>query len=81
MYSWEIEQFIKERNFRIGGDDLVFLVTPSNNPQVTGIRYDAFNNTYIMTTSDNYCFFFQPIPLKEAEQKGLIKTKKLVKKD
>ena len=81
MYSWEIEQFIKERNFRIGGDDLVYLVTPSNNPQVTSIRYDAFNNTYIMTTSDNYCFFFQPIPLKEAEQKGLIKAKKLVKKD
>ena len=81
MYSWEIEQFIKERNFRIGGDDLVFLVTPSNNPQVTSIRYDAFNNTYIMATSDNYCFFFQPIPLKEAEQKGLIKEKKLVKKD
>ncbi len=61
MYSWEIEQFIKERNFRIGGDDLVYLVTPSNNHQVTGIRYDAFNNTYIMTTSDNYCFIFQTI--------------------
>ena len=26
MYSWEIENFLKERNYYIGGDDLNFII-------------------------------------------------------
>jgi len=77
MYSWEMEQFIKERDFYIGGDELAFLVDVQNHPQISYIGYNADNNSYSIHTSDNYYFNFSAMPIVEADQKGLVK--KLVK--
>ena len=83
MYSWEIENFLRERNYRIGGDDLDYLVTPSNNPQITGMTYKEENGMkfYIMYVNDRFePFVFYPMPLEEAKEKGLVKQKTLIKK-
>ena len=78
MYSWELEQFIKERDFYIGGDDLAFLIDVNQHPQINYIHYDASDRSYVMTTSDNYCFYFKAMLLSEAKEKGLVKQ--LIKK-
>ena len=78
MYSWELEKFIIDRNYYIGGDDLAFLIDIQNHPQITNIKYDSGVNCYMITTSDNYCLFFNAMPITVAEEKGLVK--KLVKK-
>ena len=78
MYSWELEKFSIDRNYYIGGDDLAFLIDIRNHPQITGVTYNSSINCYMITTSDNYCLFFNAMPIKEAEEKGLVK--KLVKK-
>ena len=78
MYSWELEKFISDRNFYIGGDDLAFLIDVSKHPQINYIGYDAFSKSYTLTTLDNYCFFFNAMPIEEAKEKGLVKQ--LIKK-
>ena len=78
MYSWELEKFIEDRDFYIGGDDLAFLIDPHNHPQINYIAYNAFSKSYTLSTSDNYCFSFNVMPVDEAKEKGLIKQ--LIKK-
>lgn len=74
MYSWELEQFIKERNYYIGGDDLAFVIDIGKHPQINYIGYDAFTKSYTLSTSDNYCFKFKAMPIFEAQEKGLVKS-------
>ena len=74
MYSWELEEFIKNRDFYIGGDDLAFVIDINKHPQINYIKYNPYNNTYQITTSDNYCFYFNAMPINEAKEKGLVKT-------
>ena len=83
MYSWEIENFIKERNYYIGGDDLEYLLTPSNNPQITQMSFVQDNGCkkYVMRVNDrDVPFIFYPMPLDEALEKGLVKKRTLTKK-
>ena len=79
MYSWELEEFIKQRNYYVGGDDLVFVINIKEHPQINSVKYDAFNNMYHLTTNDNYNLDFNAMPLKEAQEKGLVKKRTLVK--
>jgi hypothetical protein len=48
MYSWEIQQFIEDRNYYIGGDDLLFITNPYLHPQLTHIKYNPYENKYEM---------------------------------
>lgn len=73
MYSWEIEQFINDRNHLLGGDDLEFVIDKNNHPQINYIGYDCFNHEYKLSTSDNYYFVFKAMPISEAKDKGLVK--------
>ena len=41
MYSWELEKFIKERNYLVGGDDLVKILSLEENPQLTNITFSS----------------------------------------
>ncbi len=48
MYSWEIKEFIEERNYYIGGDGLLKVISPVENLQLKGIEYKPFENKYYM---------------------------------
>lgn len=74
MYSWELESFIKSKNFYLGGDDLAFVIDIKKHPQINRIKYDAGSKTYMISTSDNYCFYFKAMPIEEAKEKKLIKS-------
>ncbi len=74
MYSWELEKFISDRDYYIGGDDLAFLIDVNKHPQINYIGYNAFNHSYTLSTSDNYCLFFKVMSIEEAKERGLVKT-------
>ncbi len=79
MYSWEIKKFLEERNYYIGGDDLLKVISPIENPQLTFIKFNPFDNTYEMTDNENNYFHFSAMPYEEAKSKNLVK-KKILKK-
>ena len=76
MYSWEIRQFIKERNYYVGGDDILKLISTKENPQLKYIKFDTFNNSYYICDDCGECFWFQAMPYEEAKKKNLVKMKK-----
>ena len=39
MYTWEMVNFINERNRYIGGDDLLTILSLKLNPQITYIKF------------------------------------------
>ncbi len=88
MYNWEIEEFLKKRNYYIGGDDLVKVISIMENPQLTYIKSytgewngKKNQNLYYMTAPEEKDatkqkeFQFCAMPYEEAKAKGLVKTK------
>lgn len=75
MYSWEIYNFLQERGYYIGGDDLNIVTSIIENPQLVHIQYDAFDNKYKMWDNENNYFEFTPMPYEEAKEKKLVKRK------
>ena len=73
MYSWEIENFLKERNYYIGGDDLNFIIDTKQHPQINHIKFNPYDNTYDMWDKDGNHFHFKAMQYKEAKDKGLVK--------
>lgn len=79
MYSWEIQQFIEDRNYYIGGDDLLFITNPYLHPQLTHIKYNPYENKYEMWDNEGWYFYFWAMPYEEALNTGLVKKKVLKK--
>lgn len=79
MYPWELERFIRERNYYLGGDDLMKATSIQENPQLIGIEYKPFDNKYYMWDNEGNTYNFTAMPYKEAQEKCLVK--KLVKKE
>lgn len=75
MYSEEIEAFLKERDYCIGGDDLLKVISIKENPQLTRISYSAKDNKYYMLDDKNNEFEFEAMPYQTAIEKGLVKVK------
>lgn len=75
MYPWEIEKFIKDRNYQIGGDDLNFIINTKQHPQLDHIKYNPYNNGYEMWDKEGNYYKFTAIPYNEAKKKGLVKNK------
>lgn len=73
MYSWEIEKFINDRNYHIGGDDLEFIIDPKNHSQYIYVTTKGPDGRWVIYTNDGYKFEFWPIPIEEAKAKGLVK--------
>ena len=73
MYPWEIKKFIEERNYYIGGDDLLKVISLLENPQLKGIEYKPFENKYYMWDWEGNNYNFTPMPYEEAKAKGLVK--------
>lgn len=48
MYSWEISEFLKQRNYYIGGDDLLKVTSTIENPQLDHIKFNQGTNEYEM---------------------------------
>ena len=85
MYTWEMIDFINQRGRYIGGDDLLKIISQEENPQIKLIRYKAGETEeepgiyYIEAKNDSgegiEKLWFETMPYKEAEAKGLVKNK------
>lgn len=57
MYSYEIEQIIKKKNYLISVREYLRILNTS--PQINVVKYDCFNDNFLIETNDNYKFVFK----------------------
>ena len=57
MYSYEIENLLKYRNYLISNKEYFNICKTS--PQINFIEYNPYNNDFYMKTTDNYNFNFK----------------------
>ena len=72
MYPEELKRFIEERNHKLGGNDLLKVISIEENPQLNHIIYNPYSNSYEMWDRYGNYYTFEAIPYEEY-QKRLIK--------
>ena len=58
MYSVEIENFLKERNYKITPQECNLLMDTNKNTQIKNMQFFCANNEYHIETDDGYYFIF-----------------------
>ena len=53
MYTWEIENFLRNNNRIVTREEFYKIVNQVDNPQITDVQYDKSTDTYRILTSDN----------------------------
>jgi len=56
MYSYEIDQIIKSKNYHINPETYFQICNTS--PQILRVKYDPFDNQYKIWTDDSYYWKF-----------------------
>lgn len=59
MYSCEIEQFLRERNYWVTPEECNYLMDVNTHTQITNMKYFWDNNEYHIITNDGYHFIFR----------------------
>ena len=57
MYSYEIEQLLKMRNYLLSVKEYFYIC--DNSPQIVRVTYNPFDDIFIIYTNDNYEFKFK----------------------
>ncbi|MFV0274744.1 MAG: hypothetical protein ACK5HL_00655 [Bacilli bacterium] len=75
MYPEEIYNYLKGRNFRIGGDEVTEVTSLYKNPQLIYIGLRVYNNKCYYKMKDKFDneYDFEVMPFNEAIEKGLVK--------
>lgn len=58
MYSYEMEQYIRNRNYILNQDECGNIVNINENPQIKSMKYFCEGNRYVIITDDGYTFEF-----------------------
>ena len=58
MYSWEINQLLERNNFFISEKDYKRISNAKDNPQIIEVKYDAFSDSFRISTKDGYLWNF-----------------------
>lgn len=58
MYSIEIEQFLKDRNYILTPQECNTIMDVNTNTQITNMKFFCDNNEYHISTDDGYYFKF-----------------------
>lgn len=59
MYSNEIEEFLKERNYVVTSEECNQIMDVNTNTQIKNMKYFCANNEYHIITDDGYTFIFK----------------------
>lgn len=59
MYSWEIDQKIKQYDYNIPSSVFLHISNVTYSAQISYIKYDAWSNTFTMGTKDGWNWRFQ----------------------
>lgn len=57
MYSWEIEQLLKLKNYLLSAKE--YLKICDNSPQIVRITYNPYEDSFTIITNDEYNFKFR----------------------
>lgn len=57
MYSWEIENLLRLREYLISNREYFYILDTS--PQIRGVQYKPFEDNFYIQTDDNYNFKFK----------------------
>ena len=58
MYSHEIDNYLKEREYRLNSEEIQFITDITVNTQICRISYNQEFNFYQIWTKDGYYFKF-----------------------
>lgn len=58
MYSWELSEYIKQRNGKLSKDEYSE-INQLTCPQITRVLYNTFTNKFLIYTSDDYVLEFE----------------------
>lgn len=56
MYSYEIEQLLKLKNYIISNKEYFNFIS---SPQIKYVKYNPYDNKFYVSTDDNYNFEFK----------------------
>lgn len=59
MYTWEIEQFLRERNHVLTTEECKYILDIKNNPQINGVKYCQDDGYYRIVTDEGVNFSFR----------------------
>lgn len=59
MYSWEIDNYLRNKNYVINKDEYVNLINISSSSQIIYVKYDAYSNSFYVETNDGYNWVFR----------------------
>ena len=59
MYSYEIDQLLKNKSYIINANDYVKICNTS--PQIDKIKYESFGNYFYIRTKDGYSWNFSVV--------------------
>lgn len=57
MYTWEIEQLMKLKNYLINVEE--YLKICGTSPQIREVKYDPYQDNFMIDTDDNYKVYFK----------------------
>lgn len=69
MYPEELKRFLEERNYKLGGEDLLRVISIKENPQLNHIKYDAYTNKYKMWDIYGNYYEFEAIPYEKVKRR------------
>lgn len=58
MYSFEIDNYLRSRNWLLNQEEYLHVTNLNNSPQISRISYSAYDNSFVMYTNDNYIWKF-----------------------
>lgn len=53
MYTWEINNYLKERNYKVTREEFIKVVSLVENPQITDVSSVNHKDVFRLKTSDN----------------------------
>lgn len=59
MYSWEIDDYLRSRNWELTKNEYIYVSDIKVNTQISRIKFEPFNNSFYMETSDGYNWIFR----------------------
>lgn len=62
MYSYEIDNYLKERNYYLNSEEVQYITDISIHTQICRISYNQEFNYYEMWTNDEWYFKFGCMP-------------------
>lgn len=68
MYPNELKRFIEDRNYLLGGYELLKAISIEENPQLSHIEYNPYENAYRMWDCYGNYYEFGAVPYKEQQK-------------